>query len=698
MRLVCLVCSLIIVCFVGSLFAVEHVSPVLSETPVYYPAGHVIEINQLSSIPARNLDELNDYLGDTLHLGNTYHDLQHNATVGRMVQYDPYGDEGNGMTHCVFTRLLQPLGTDREVMYGKVVYDEIPQLHEGMIFQVNPGDRAGFVTLAMSPTAPNPLAMPAYHGRMNADQDFNTQVAIEYEFWPGAFIENSVPWDEDYQLIWPKSAMDGDSVLHVMSTTSGSPEGEQWYSRFSIDRDFPIAEMTNPGYYPELIFDDTEFISGDIACSPDGQRVAISALVNKAWINGDWEYTSGLNKELLIWTNEERGLDWDWELGSAFNVTNFIPPDPDLQHDSTEASQDTFRVYLDCNLYFDHDNVLHAAFSTLEYFYFYRDPNGEYGAGYVTSQLWYWNELDNYAVRIADGDYWLYTALGSNNITVQRPSIYKDPVTGWIYILYQHLGVPGDAFTAEDAPDSTWIGIGRDRSEMGFLNAELFMTASPPFTNSGRLWLKGVNITESRGTSGAIPAGESAHERDPSISLNNDGDYLHLFYMKDEDPGVHVFGGDGSEGEATFSPMVYQRINKLELQDMLWTQAEWVRGYPLHIDSSYFWIDPEDWVFTDGVREDTYDKLMPEDFSLSAIYPNPFNSTTRIRINLNKPGNMVLKVYDILGREVAVLLDNVMTEGTHEIRFDAGDLSSGIYFVNLESGGMSKTRKIVLMR
>lgn len=93
----------------------------------------------------------------------------------------------------------------------------------------------------------------------------------------------------------------------------------------------------------------------------------------------------------------------------------------------------------------------------------------------------------------------------------------------------------------------------------------------------------------------------------------------------------------------------------------------------------------------------------PAEFRLGQNYPNPFNPETRIRYSIPMAGRVVLKVYDMLGREVRTLADGVQAQGNHVVRFDAGDLSSGVYVVRLNVGGptgpnFTETRKMVLMR
>jgi hypothetical protein len=85
-------------------------------------------------------------------------------------------------------------------------------------------------------------------------------------------------------------------------------------------------------------------------------------------------------------------------------------------------------------------------------------------------------------------------------------------------------------------------------------------------------------------------------------------------------------------------------------------------------------------------------------FGLSQNYPNPFNPTTVVGYQLSVAGQTSIKVYDLLGREVAVLVDGVMPAGEHRVTFDATGLSSGVYLYRLQSGSQVETRRMTLVK
>jgi tetratricopeptide (TPR) repeat protein len=92
------------------------------------------------------------------------------------------------------------------------------------------------------------------------------------------------------------------------------------------------------------------------------------------------------------------------------------------------------------------------------------------------------------------------------------------------------------------------------------------------------------------------------------------------------------------------------------------------------------------------------ENVIPKEYELFNNYPNPFNPTTTIRYGLPKDGFVTLKVYDILGREVATLVNEYEAAGSYIVTFNAGNLASGIYIYQLKSGGFVANKKLILMK
>jgi hypothetical protein len=157
-------------------------------------------------------------------------------------------------------------------------------------------------------------------------------------------------------------------------------------------------------------------------------------------------------------------------------------------------------------------------------------------------------------------------------------------------------------------------------------------------------------------------------------------------------------------GDNVFEPVEGYRIPV----DIMFNDADatGARESMLHLSpysNGNSWADPSDWVYTwigniwepVGVEDEGN---VIDNYSLSQNYPNPFNPTTQINYSLEKPGLVTIKVYDLLGRVVATLINDQQTSGRHTINFDASTLTSGVYFYQINSGSFSSTKKMILVK
>jgi hypothetical protein len=89
---------------------------------------------------------------------------------------------------------------------------------------------------------------------------------------------------------------------------------------------------------------------------------------------------------------------------------------------------------------------------------------------------------------------------------------------------------------------------------------------------------------------------------------------------------------------------------------------------------------------------------VPIVYELKQNFPNPFNSTTNISFSIRTYGQTTLRVYDVLGREVANIFSEEMSAGSYTRQWDASNMPSGIYFYRLQVGSFTDTKKLVLLR
>jgi hypothetical protein len=88
----------------------------------------------------------------------------------------------------------------------------------------------------------------------------------------------------------------------------------------------------------------------------------------------------------------------------------------------------------------------------------------------------------------------------------------------------------------------------------------------------------------------------------------------------------------------------------------------------------------------------------PTTFTMNQNYPNPFNPTTNFQFSIFNTQSTILKVYDMLGREVETLVNEVLYPGTYKVKWDASRYSGGIYFYHLNAGSFTDIKKMTLIK
>ncbi len=159
--------------------------------------------------------------------------------------------------------------------------------------------------------------------------------------------------------------------------------------------------------------------------------------------------------------------------------------------------------------------------------------------------------------------------------------------------------------------------------------------------------------------------------------------------------GVYVADVDFTLLPST--PIQYQFVrHKKDGSRLVWEYGDQNKNRSLAFNGNIS-LNPVHWNNISGVATEDQGDL-PSAFALHANYPNPFNPTTEIYFDVPFPSSVRLTVYDVIGREVAVLADERMQAGRHKVRFEASNLPSGIYVYRLVSGGFSQSRRLVLLK
>jgi hypothetical protein len=175
------------------------------------------------------------------------------------------------------------------------------------------------------------------------------------------------------------------------------------------------------------------------------------------------------------------------------------------------------------------------------------------------------------------------------------------------------------------------------------------------------------------------------------------------------DGRIYVIGGSQTQGTSVATVEVYDPVNDTweALADMPQNLLAFA-GASAH-GRLYIIGGTSNWFTNDGGVEE-YDPLglttgverqretVPNGFELEQNYPNPFNPTTAIRYQVSGYRWVHLAVFDVLGREVAVLVNERKAPGQYEVRFDASGLASGVYFYRLQAGDFAQARKLVVLK
>jgi hypothetical protein len=113
-----------------------------------------------------------------------------------------------------------------------------------------------------------------------------------------------------------------------------------------------------------------------------------------------------------------------------------------------------------------------------------------------------------------------------------------------------------------------------------------------------------------------------------------------------------------------------------------------------NINKAGFWYQVGDFV----TSVEQISNTLPKEFRLEQNYPNPFNPSTTIEFALPKRTSVTLKLFDLLGREVTTLVDEELQPGEYKVTFEAEGLPSGVYFYRIQTEGLVRTKKLMLLK
>jgi len=345
---------------------------------------------------------------------------------------------------------------------------------------------------------------------------------------------------------------------------------------------------------------------------------------------------------------------------------------------------------------------------------------------FVDSNVGYILGLDNQVTKTTNG--------GNSWITLPPPGVYSasdiffsSVDTGYIFAGGELVGYNYGTIKKTTDGGMTWI---TKLILSSYINSSLM---KGNFINNDIGYVVGCNIdfilmTNDGGNNWSMEALGTA-ECLNSIFFTNENKGYAVGY-----PGkiFQTFNGVFLPVELTSFTVLYSNPNI----NLNWSTATELNNHGFEIEKSIdktIWAtigfkegkgttsEPQDYTYSDNILEISSSKLFyrlkqidfngsfeyshvveveiaPTKFSLEQNYPNPFNPSTKISWQAPVSGWQTLKVYDVLGNEVATLVNEEKPAGNYEVEFDASNLSSGVYFYILKAGDFIQSKKMILMK
>ena len=265
----------------------------------------------------------------------------------------------------------------------------------------------------------------------------------------------------------------------------------------------------------------------------------------------------------------------------------------------------------------------------------------------------------------SDPDGWTFTELSDFDST--NNAEYLDDMAILDDILPSYYMYPEITMSAEEGSQVMWYATFMASKYIDDVVTEdllaedidIFVRKS---TDLGKTWTDLKNVTNTPG---------DFETKVPEVAL-------HLAsYATDEEVSM-FFHVPNFEGPTTVSP------------------ATGMEDYVNRIYIGTYYSDEESGGTT--VANDDEIQPTPKRFSLMQNYPNPFNPVTKIAFNLDKPGEVLIDLFDLRGAKIKTLLNESRKTGSHELMFDGSDLASGVYLYSMTFNGVNQTRKLVLMK
>ena len=687
----------------------------LTPTPVIGPNSPMPATD--NAVPYVGGEQPTDYVGEVYLLGTTWYDYQHNGTTSTQIALDSQGN-----VQMVWMNGMQELATERNIYFNMFTTSVVFPVG----IQVNVLGRSGYTTFDLLPDG---RAGAFYHATIGSGSQ--AVFAQDVIYGAGVFLETAVPLAPGIgTLVWPHGVVDNQGYIHVVAQEN--PNTQVYYSR-SEDGGYTFSAMQ-----PIPVSSGMVAVSHTMAASPVSNKVAIGYTnpIETSWIEED-----------VFYIESDDGVTWNF--GSAVNITNFGLPGHPMTNE--------VRAWSTVNMMYDANGQLHIAYTTLKYpstaltgesiLWHWSEATGntkicgemEFGGPYAYNDPGGWHSCWDLACLGMDANGVLYS-------TWEQCTTPGDVSAGgygnWdVYVAYSEdngaswmapvnvTDTPSPGAVAGDCMSEGWPTSSRvvddyvhiiyieDKDAGGVVQTEGVWTENPAMYQRVPVADIQTDLTITLTPENppiVIPAAGGSFDFNVNLVNNSDNQVIFDGYIEAVVPtGTSylcllrehlVISGGGSisrdltqnvPGGAPAGDYTYRAV----MGDYGWsvwadasfdfTKSAFDNGSPIVGDWNL-----EGWDTPLAKTGST----VPARSAMLTVSPNPFNPTAEISFNLENAGNVKLSVYDITGRQVAVLVNGYINAGSQNINWNAGNLPSGIYFFELNAGNSIATSKALLLK